>query len=47
MKKQDENAVKNADENIYENVNIYENAGIDENTDIYMKFQIILQINKN
>lgn len=37
MKKQDENAVKNADENenIYENINIYENAGIDENTDIY------------
>lgn len=37
MKKQDKNAVKNADENenIYENVNIYENAGIDENTDIY------------
>lgn len=37
MEKQDENAVKNADEdaNIYENVNIYENAGIDENTDIY------------
>lgn len=29
MKKQDKNAVKNADENIYEN------AGIDENTDIY------------
>lgn len=37
MEKQDENAVKNADENenIYEYINIYENAGIDENTDIY------------
>lgn len=37
MEKQDENAVKNADENenIYENVNIYENAGTDENADIY------------
>ena len=37
MKKQDENAVKNADENenIYENINIYENAGTDENADIY------------
>lgn len=37
MKKQDKNAVKNADENenIYEYINIYENAGIDENTDIY------------
>lgn len=37
MKKQDENAVKNADENenIYENVNIYKNAGTDENADIY------------
>lgn len=35
MEKQDENAVKNADENenIYENVNIYENADIYEISD--------------